>query len=105
MRGIINVSGRLAALGLALAVLGCQANGDKTRAAAPVKDLAACSACRVSTVTAPIDAGKGRVGGYISKKEMTCPDCRGAVDNLVSTGKFEHACKRRAAGVETCDAH
>lgn len=35
----------------------------------------------------------GKMTVYVSKKKMTCDDCKSAVENFFATGKLEHACK------------
>jgi hypothetical protein len=100
-----------AALAVAGLVSGCQSdNGtNAASAAAPATQAVTCSKCKVTWVKYPITAGGGkdhRIIGYRTRKSMECPDCKSAVANFFTTGKFEHTCKTCGPdAMEICEAH
>jgi len=71
----------------------------------PSSDAIACDKCKVTFVKVPVDGGKGRIVGYTSRKQMVCPDCKGAVENMFATGKFEHTCTACGGNMSGCAAH
>src|SRR5687767_10084630 len=103
------VSATLAVAGL---MSGCQSNNTTngaSTAAAPGTQAVTCSKCQITWVRYPITAGGGkdhRIIGYRTRKSMECPDCKSAVANFFTTGKFEHTCKICGPdAVEICEAH
>jgi hypothetical protein len=93
--------------GAGLLLAGCQAAGNRpahTTAGATTQALK-CDKCKVTYAQVPIDAGKGRIVGYRSQKNMECPDCKSAAANFFATGKFEHNCKTCGPSMEVCEAH
>lgn len=50
-----------------------------------------CPKCEVVWVKSAHPTGKTTI--YVSTKKMTCDDCKSAVENFFTTGKFEHSCK------------
>jgi hypothetical protein len=97
---------KLAIAGLTMGGLligGCAANGAGS-AAAPSTQAVTCSKCQVTWVKVP-DTAKGRVVGYTTRKSMTCPDCKSAVDNFFATGKLQHTCETCGDSMEICERH
>jgi hypothetical protein len=98
----------LAALtvGAGLLVAGCAADNKPPQSTlAPSTQGVTCTKCQVTWVKVPTDNGKGRIVGYTSRKEMVCPDCKDAVTNFFTTGKFQHTCKTCGDSMEICEAH
>ena len=98
----------LAALtvGAGLLVAGCAADNKAPQSSlAPSTQGVTCTKCQVTWVKVPTDNGKGRIVGYTSRKEMVCPDCKDAVTNFFTTGKFQHTCKTCGDSMEICEAH
>jgi len=98
----------LAALtvGAGLLVAGCAADNKPPQSSlAPSTQGVTCTKCQVTWVKVPTDNGKGRIVGYTSRKEMVCPDCKDAVTNFFTTGKFQHTCKTCGDSMEICEAH
>ena len=98
--------------------VGCESDGsrdatrhDHSAAIGPATTQSAqavtCDKCKVTWVKEPITTGGGkeRVVAYQSRKTMTCPDCRSAVDNFFRTGQLRHTCKTCGSALEVCDAH
>lgn len=94
---------------LGTSLVGCQSTipGTKAASAGLVSNQAVtCSKCEVTWTKVPDTGGKGRIVGYTSRKQMECPDCKGAVENFFASGKLEHACK--TCGPDTmqmCEKH
>lgn len=49
-----------------------------------------CAKCEAVWVKTARNVGKTTV--YVKTKKMECPDCKTAVQNFLSGGKFEHTC-------------
>ena len=92
----------LATVVLGTALVGCQSgNTSPTSKAAAVASTqaVACSKCDVKWVKVPQSYVKGNAVAYTTEKKMTCPDCKGAVENFFTTGNLQHDCK--SCGPET----
>jgi protein-arginine kinase activator protein McsA len=101
---------RLALPGLvfsaALVLAGCQTSAAKSAAASTTQaDGISCDKCKVTWVKTPTTGGKGRVLGYSRQKQMVCPDCKSAVENLFASGKFEHTCATCGGNMQACAVH
>lgn len=101
------------ALGAGLVLAGCQSGGKPSPNAmtgTPSTQAIACDKCKVTWVkvpNTPSPGGKGSMGitGYTTRKQMVCPDCKGAVENLFATGKFEHTCSACGGNMSGCAVH
>jgi hypothetical protein len=100
------------ALAMGLFVTGCQSSGTKPSATAtpgtPTTDAVSCDKCKVVWQKAPLTVGGGhsdRVVGYTTRKQMVCPDCRDAVQNMFATGRFEHTCSACGGNMQACATH
>jgi hypothetical protein len=72
----------------------------------PSTDAIARDKCKVTFVKVPtVDGGKPTVTGYATRKQMVCPDCKSAVQNMFATGKFEHTCTTCGGNMSGCAAH
>ena len=96
----------------ALFLAGCQSAGNKpapgATAGTPSRDAVACDKCKVVWANEPITVGGGksdRVVGYTTQKQMVCPECRSAVHNMFTTGKFQHTCTACGGNMEACAVH
>jgi uncharacterized lipoprotein YajG len=99
-------------LAAAFLLAGCQAAGHKpapgATAGKPSTDAVACDKCKVVWAKEAITAGGGKsdhVVGYTTQKQMVCPDCRSAVHNMFTTGKFQHTCTACGGDLEPCAVH
>lgn len=91
---------------------GCQSSGTKPSANAtagtPTTQAVACDKCKVVWKKEPLTVGGGhsdRVVGYTSSKQMVCPECRDAVQNMFATGRFEHTCSACGGNMQACAEH
>ena len=91
---------------LGTVTLGCQATSTTAKAPAKLDSAhAACSKCEVKSEKLALQE-KGRTVGYTDRKTMQCDDCKDAVANLLTRGKFEHTCTTCGPQVaEACQAH
>ena len=91
---------------VAALLAGCQSSNKSQPVAASVASTQAvkCSKCDVTWVQVP-ETQKGRVIGYSTRKEMTCPDCKDAVQNFFATGKLQHTCTTCGDSMELCQGH
>lgn len=104
---------RTGMLGVTLAAgllsVGCQSGGatkpspDAT-AGTVSQEAIACDKCKVTWVKSP-RTEKNRVFGYTNRRQMVCPECKNAVENLFATGKFEHSCSACGGNMTTCAVH
>ena len=78
---------------------------DAAQAADSAKPAVACPKCEVTWVKTAIYGKAGRVVGYVTHKQDTCPDCRAAITNFVNTGKFQHTCKACGDTMTDCVMH
>ena len=95
----------LPALGLAVLLSGCTADGSNPQAKESAAPAVACSKCEVTWVKVPTYGNKAAATAYTTQKSHVCPDCKGAVDNFFATGKLEHTCKTCGDTMEACEAH
>lgn len=93
---------------------GCASSGGSAKAVpggtpgTPTTQAVACSQCKITWVKVPITPGGGKshiVTGYGARKSMECPSCKDAVQNLFTTGRFEHTCQACDGTIASCDAH
>ena len=112
MLRFIRLAVAAAVLGAGLFAAGCQSSGTKpspgAAAGSPTTDAIACSKCNVVWTKVPTTAGGGKsnvVTGYTTRKQMVCPECRGAVQNLFTTGQLRHTCGACGGNMEACAAH
>jgi len=97
----------LSTIVLAAALAGCQSSGvnsEPATASVASTQPVTCTKCDVTLVKVP-QTEKGRVVGYTTRKEMQCPDCRDAVQNLLAKGKLQHTCETCGDSTEVCQAH
>ena len=99
-------------LAAVLFLVGCQGAGNKPSpgaiAGTPSTDAVACDKCKVVWTKTPITAGGGKehaIAGYTTQKQMVCPECRSAVHNMFTTGKFQHTCTACGGNMEACAEH
>lgn len=101
----------LAGLALGVGLLaGCQSNKPSPNAmgGTPSDDAIVCDKCKVVWVKQPTTVGGGKsnvITGYTSRKQMVCPECKGAVQNLFTTGRFEHTCTACGGNMTGCAVH
>ena len=90
-----------------LLVVGCQSSSKPSpnaMAGTPSDDAIACDKCNVTWVKSPREH-RGRVVGYSNRKQMVCPECKSAVQNLFATGKLEHTCTACGGNMSGCAVH
>ena len=95
-------------LGSGMFVGGCMSNSKPSpdaMAGTPSNDAVACDKCKVTFVKNPETNQKGRVIGYTEKKQMVCPECKSAAENMFATGKMEHTCKACGGNMTACAVH
>ena len=95
-------------LGTGMFLVGCQSNGKPSHEAmvgTASSDAVACDKCKVTYVKSPDTNQKGRVIGYSDRKQMVCPDCKSAAQNMFTTGKMEHTCKSCGGNMSGCAMH
>jgi hypothetical protein len=114
MHGSRRAMGMMASFALASTVLsgGCQVTATKPSPdathGAPTTQAVACDKCKVVWKKEPMTAGGGhsdRVIGYTTQKQMVCPECRNAVTNMFTTGRFEHTCSACGGNIQACAEH
>jgi hypothetical protein len=89
-------------------VAGCQDSKPVPATSADTAAVAkaiACEKCQITYVQSPIDAGKGKIVGYSTHKEMECWDCRSVAENFFAAGKMKHTCASCDSTMQTCEAH
>ena len=72
-------------------VLGALSMPSRAEETAAKDEAIMCPKCEAVWVKEKRNLGKTTV--YVSKKKMTCDDCKSAVENFFATGKLEHSCK------------
>ena len=70
----------------------------------PLTEGIACDKCKVTWVKAPT-RHRARIVGYTTREHMVCPECKGVVENLFATGKFEHTCKACGGNMSGFSVH
>jgi hypothetical protein len=63
---------------------------------------AMCAKCQMVWVKQPHQVGRATI--YSQKQEMRCPDCKSAVANFFTTGKWKHTCKTCGDNLSECAA-
>ena len=67
-----------------------------------------CTKCDVTWVKVSVTQGGrpgGQVVGYSKQKRDACPDCKGAVESVLTGGGFAHSCKACGGNMEVCKNH
>jgi len=112
MLGLIKFGLAGVVLGAGLLAAGCQSAGNKpapgATAGSPTTEAVACDKCKVVWAKVPTTAGGGKsntVTGYTTQKQMVCPECRSAVQNLFTTGQLRHTCTACGGNMEPCAMH
>lgn len=89
--------------GVAMFVPGCATTPSNAGAAAGDKEQAImCAKCQTVWVSRPRQVGVVKFITYRNEKVMECPDCRSAVMNFFTTGKWEHTCNVCGTNLMVC---
>jgi ribosomal protein S27E len=95
-------------LSAGLLLAGCQSGGTKAATTLPATQAVSCSKCKTVFVREPRSSSTGKgshIVGYRTRRAMTCPDCKDAVESFFATGKFQHTCKTCGDTMELCEGH
>lgn len=91
MKGIIAGTTAVAVL-LGILALPARAEEVKRAEATNTDKAVMCAKCETVWVKTQRQVGP-RATVLVTSKKMLCDDCRSAVENFFTTGKFEHECK------------
>ena len=86
--------------GAVVLVAGCSTPGPKAKAETGGEQVVMCSKCQMVWVRRSHTVGKATV--YRKELVMECPDCKSAVANFFTTGKWQHTCAACGENLSEC---